>query len=206
MTRSSKTNPLLTCAFALGTALTTIPGSATAQTFYIGEVRNFGFDFCQRGTLPADGRLLPISSYTALFSLLGTFYGGDGRTTFALPDLRSRHPVHMGRGPGLTDVTLGERIGTPTVTLTELNLANHNHMVNANNLDGDKAGPGNKLLAAAPPGGSGSETIYSDQGPTVQMSSQMIASTGSGQPFDIQDPYLVTNFCVVTEGVYPSRP
>ena len=148
---------------------------------------------------------MPISSNTALFSLLGTTYGGDGRTTFGMPDLRGRTAMGQGNGPGLTPRGEGQKFGAEARTLTANQLPSHSHAVNANNLDGDKAGPGNKLLAAAPPSGTGSETIYSDQDPTTQMSPQMIANAGSSLPFNVQDPYLTVTYCIATLGIYPSR-
>jgi len=192
---------------ALAATFSGAPNSAAAGgNPYIGDIMAVGETFCQRGWISAEGQLLPISNYTTLFSLIGTTYGGDGRVTFAVPDLRGRHAMAQGRGPGLSTRIEGNVFGNETVTLNSTQMPSHNHVVNANNLDGDKPGPGNKLLAAAPPGGTGSETIYSDQGPTVQMSSQMIANAGGGLPLNIQDPYLVLRYCIATEGVYPSRP
>ncbi|TFL16833.1 phage tail protein [Jannaschia formosa] len=195
--------PLSLAAIALGAAALS-PAPAQAQR-YIGEVVSNGYSFCPLGTAPADGQLLSISNNDALFSLIGTTYGGDGITTFGLPDLRGRAPLHSGTGPGLAPVGWGQSGGVQQITLSEANLANHSHTVNANNLDGDRPGPGDKLLAAAPPSGTGSETIYSDQAPTVTMSPLMIAPVGGGQPVAVEDPNTVVNFCVVTEGIYPPR-
>lgn len=192
---------------ALAATFSGAPDRATAgPNPYIGDIVAVGENFCPRSWAEAAGQLLPISNYTALFSLLGTTYGGDGRTTFGLPDLRGRRAMGQGNGPGLTQRREGQKLGAETQTLTSAQLPSHSHAVNANNLDGDKPGPGNKILAAAPPGGTGSETIYSDQGPTTQMSAQMIANAGSGQPFDVVDPYLVMRYCIALQGIYPSRP
>ena len=179
--------------------------AAAGANPYLGDIVAVGENFCPRGWASAEGQLLPISQNTALFSLLGTTYGGDGRTTFGLPDLRGRVAMGQGRGPGLTPRREGEKFGAETRTLVANQLPSHSHAVNANNLDGDKPGPGGKILAAAPPGGTGSETIYSDQGPTVQMSSQMIANAGQSQPFNVEGPYLVMRYCIATTGVFPPR-
>ncbi len=194
-------------ALALGVAFTATSGQVLAEADpFIGEIAATGVvGFCPRGWASTDGQLLAISQNSALFSLLGTTYGGDGRTTFGLPDLRSRIPVGNGTGPGLSPNSWGQRGGSEHVTLTQAQLANHSHAVNANNLDGDKPGPGGKLLAAAPPSGTGSETIYSALPSTVKMSAQMIAPTGSNIAIAVQDPTLVIRYCIAMQGVYPSR-
>lgn len=192
---------------ALTLTLGATPNSATAgPNPYIGEIVPMGIlGFCPRGFASAEGQLLAISQYDALFSLLGTIYGGDGRTSFGLPDLRSRVPIGSGTGPGLNEARVGSRAGSETTTLNVNNLANHNHAVNVTNADGDKPGPGGKLLAAAPENGTGTETIYSDQGPTVTMSSNMITNAGESRSFNNQDPALVIRYCIALQGVYPSR-
>ena len=192
---------------AMAATFSGVPNWAAAgPNPYIGDIVAVGENFCPRGWASAEGQLLPISSHTALFSLLGTTYGGDGRTTFGLPDLRSRRAMGQGNGPGLAQRREGQKFGAEALTLTTSQLPSHSHAVNANNLDGDKPGPGNKILAAAPPSGVGSETIYSDQGATVQMSPQMITNAGGSQPFNVEDPYLVMRYCIALDGVYPSRP
>jgi len=173
---------------------------------YIGDIVAVGENFCPRGWASTDGQLISIASNTALFSLIGTTFGGDGRTSFGLPDLRGRVAMGQGRGPGLSQRPMGQKLGAESHTLSTAQMPAHGHLVNANNLDGDKPGPGSKLLAAAPAGGSGSETIYSDLGSTVQMSSQMIENAGGGQPFNVQDAYLVMRYCIALQGLYPSRP
>ncbi len=183
------------------------PNSAKAEgSPFIGEIVPMSVSgFCPREYASAEGQLMSISTNQALFSLLGTIFGGDGRTTFALPDLRSRVPVGTGSGPGLSSIRFGQRTGWETTTLTNLNLPAHNHDVNATNADGDKPGPGGKILAAAPPEGTGTETIYSDQPATVAMSSNMISSTGLNQNFNHQDPTTVIRYCIALFGIYPSR-
>lgn len=193
-----------TLAAALLAAATALPAAAQDDR-YLGEIFYNGYNFCPRGTAATDGQLLAIAQNTALFSLLGTFYGGDGRTTFALPDLRGRAALQNGTGPGLVPVRIGERGGTQETVLTVANLAPHSHAVNANNLDGDRPGPGGKVLAAAPPSGAGSETIYSDQPATVTMNPLMIASTGVSEAVPVDDPYQAITFCIRLTGIYPSR-
>ena len=208
MTHFSKFKRAQLSATVLATALFSAPGAVSAGTDpYLGEIMQVAFGFCPRGWVEANGALLPISQYSALFSLYGTTFGGDGRTTFAVPDLQGRLSMGAGAGPGLTSRTLGQRGGTESHTLSVAQMPSHSHAVNANNLDGDKPGPGGKLLAAAPSGGTGDETIYSSEAATTTMSPTMIAPTGNGQPFPIMNPYTVTRFCIARDGgVYPSRP
>ena len=208
MTTLMKRSPYALSALALGTALMVAPAQTLAGSNpYIGEIMATGvYGFCPRGWANTDGQLLSIASNTALFSLLGTQFGGDGRTTFGLPDLRGRIPAGVGTGPGINRRDLGQRGGSETIPLHQDQMARHSHGVNANNLDGDKPGPGGKLLAAAPTGGTGTETIYSTAAATVQMSPEMIAPTGSGAPVNVQDPTLVIRYCIALNGVFPSRP
>lgn len=199
----------LGAALVLGVALTTTPQTAHAGTEpFIGEIQPTGVSgFCPRQYLPAAGQILAITQFSALFALVGTRFGGDGRTTFALPDLRSRVPVHYGNGPGLSPVVWAQKRGAETVSLISTGLLpTHSHRVRASNADGDKAGPGGKLLAAAPNNGTGTETIYSDLGPNRTMSPEMIDFTGSGIPFAILDPTQVIRYCIAIEGTFPSRP
>ncbi|WP_417726313.1 phage tail protein [Roseovarius sp.] len=192
---------------ALAISASVLPGPAEAGvTPFIGDIVAVGYDFCPRGWLSAEGQILAISQNTPLFALIGTTYGGNGTTTFGLPDLRGRVAMGQGTGPGLSQRMQGQVFGTQAVTLTPNQLPSHRHTVNANNLDGDLPGPGGKLLAAAPPNGAGSETIYSDQPATVTMSAAMIGTTGQSQPFNVQDPSLVVRYCIAAEGVFPQRP
>lgn len=192
--------------FTLAATFSATPDPAAAGPEpFIGDIIAVGYDFCPRSWASAEGQLLPIANNTALFSLIGTTYGGDGRTSFGLPDLRGRIAASQGRGPGLTQRHQGSKIVTEAIVLSEGQLPAHSHDVNANNLDGDKSGPANKVLAAAPPSGTGSETIYSDQPPTRQMSDKMIANAGGSAWFNVEDPYLVMRYCIALDGVYPSR-
>lgn len=122
-----------------------------------------------------------------------------------MPDQRARSPMGSGAGPGLTTRQLGQKGGAEIRTLTVQNLPAHNHTVNANNLDGDKPGPGGKLLAAAPTGATGNETIYSTEVSNVSMNSAMISDTGGNQAMSTVDPYITIRYCVVSSGLFPSR-
>ncbi|WP_146591332.1 phage tail protein [Puniceibacterium confluentis] len=191
---------------ALAAPISAVPDRAAAGANpYLGDIIAVGYTFCPRGWTSAEGQLLSINSFQALFSLLGTTYGGDGRTTFGLPDLRGRVAMGQGFGPGLSPRYEGQKFGAETRVLSVNQMPVHSHAVNANNLDGDKAGPGDKLLAAAPPSGTGSETIYSDKPHDRQMSTEMISTVGGNQPLGIQDPYLALRYCIALQGIFPSR-
>ncbi len=166
---------------------------------FIGEIRNFGFNFAPRGWALCQGQLLPINQNTALFSLLGTMYGGDGRITFALPDLRGRTPIGFGQGPGLSDRTQGEAAGEEAVTLTESDLAAHTHPVTAASVATTK-NPAGAVPGFTPRGHSYGTTADAVMSPT------MVGQSGDGTPHDNMPPYLVTNWCIATEGIFPSRP
>jgi len=167
----------------------------------LGELMLVGFTFCPRGWTEANGQLLPIAQNTALFSLYGTTYGGDGRTTFALPDLRGRAPIHYGQGPGLQNYAQGQRGGAEDLTVGINNMPSHNHEVQATNSFADKPGPGDKLLAADDNG----INKYYEGPPNRTMSTNMITNTGGGQPIAKRSPYLAMRWCVALVGVYPSR-
>jgi len=172
------------------------------STPFLGEIRNFGFNFAPRGWAQCNGQLLAISTNTALFSLLGTTYGGNGTTNFALPDLRGRVPVGMGTGPGLTNRVQGGAAGAETASLLTTNLPAHSHALNAKAGIGNQAAPSNHLLAASDQRNS----QYTSAGADAVMAATSIGSTGSGTPIDIMPPYLGTNYCIALEGIYPSRP
>jgi microcystin-dependent protein len=168
---------------------------------FLGEIRLFPYNFAPLGWALCDGSVLSIASNTALFSLLGTTYGGDGRSTFALPDLRGRVAVSSGQGAGLTDHPLGQLGGDETVTLTTDGLPAHSHAVAAHSSRGAHASPNGRV-----PGHSSSGTVYADASDRTQMSAQMIAPTGGDQPHDNLQPYLALNYCIAMEGIFPSRP
>jgi microcystin-dependent protein len=173
---------------------------------FIGTIQPFGFNFTPRGWAPCDGRLLPIAQNTALFALLGTTYGGNGTTTFALPDLRGRTMVNQGQGPGLSNMTLGQQGGTETVTLQVANLPAHNHTATlfGENAFADNASPKGNLLATPDP-----TKIYAPSSPqaNVAMSSEsiVVANTGGNTPIQIRSPFLVVNVCIALQGIFPSR-
>ncbi|QIG39692.1 phage tail protein [Microbacterium sp. 4R-513] len=166
---------------------------------FIGEIRCFGFNFAPRGWALCNGQLLSISQNTALFSLLGTMYGGNGQTTFGLPDLRGRTSLGFGQGPGLTNRTQGELAGSEAVTLTAGALPPHGHTVAASATATTK-NPSGSLPAVTGAGSSYGTTT------DLTMSPSMIGGGGSAQPHDNMQPYLVLNWCIALEGVFPSRP
>ena len=171
---------------------------------FIGEIKIVGFNFAPRGWAKCDGAILPIASNTALFSLLGTVYGGDGRTSFALPDLRGRVPIHYGNGPGVSNYNMGQRGGVEEVTLTAAQMPAHSHTVRATKDEGTEGGPAGKYLAA----GHGQETIYKSMPDTAKfkdMASGMIQPTGGSLPHTNVQPYLGVNFVIALTGVFPSR-
>ena len=170
---------------------------------YLGEIKAFGFNFNPRGWAFCNGQLLPISQNTALFSLLGTTYGGDGRTTFALPDLRSRVPAHFGTGPGLPPAALGQEFGRSTHTLTTQQLPSHTHQARAFMGDGDSPTPVNAVWSDDL--GVSSATYKTGSVPDANMRNDAIANTGGNQSFDIHQPTLVINFCIALTGIFPSR-
>ncbi len=166
---------------------------------FLAEVRMVGFDFAPRGWAFCDGQILPINQNQSLYSLLGTTYGGDGRTTFALPDLRGRTPLHQ----DFQGHRLGERSGTETVTLTTAEIPLHSHMATASSTEGDSNSPSNALLASevAP------DLAYRTPETTgrTALRSGTIANTGGSQPHNNMQPYLAVNFCIAIAGLFPSR-
>jgi microcystin-dependent protein len=171
---------------------------------FLGEIRMFSGNFAPRGWALCDGQLLPITANSSLFSVLGTTYGGDGVSTFGLPDLRGRLPMHAGTGPGLTPRSMGQAGGAETTTLTVQQLPAHTHALNASSQPGDRANPDGATLAAfgthVPPLGS-----YNGQSPDTDMRSNSIGDAGNGQPFDALPPFCVVNFIIAITGEYPSR-
>lgn len=171
---------------------------------FIGQIQAFGFNFAPRGWALCDGQLLPISQNTALFALIGTIYGGDGRTTFALPDLRGRAPMHFGAGPGLPNYPIGQRVGAVDHVLAVDNLPAHSHEISIRAVDGnaDSVDPNNGMLAITR-----EDTYLSPGGTLVNLdgSSAEVGSTGTGQPFSSLQPSLVLNWCIALTGTFPSR-
>jgi microcystin-dependent protein len=168
---------------------------------YIGQISIYAFNFAPRGWMPCDGRLLHIAQYQALFALIGTTYGGNGVTTFALPDLRGRIVVVPGNGPGLTPKTLGEMGGTETNTLLISNLPPHNHSINAVSTEGNQNSPTGNLPADT-------KTLdkeYSNAAANTTMKTSMVGNTGNGTPVNNMQPYLSIGYYIATEGIFPPR-
>jgi len=169
---------------------------------FLGEIRMFGGNFAPRGWAFCNGQLLSIASNSALFSLLGTTYGGDGRTTFGLPDLRGRSPVHAGNGPGLSPKTLGEKSGAETTTLTTANMPAHSHAAQVSSGNGNTNSPVGKVWSKD--AGVQSAT-YSGNAPDASMAANAIGNAGSNAAFNNLPPYLAVNFIIALQGIYPSR-
>ena len=166
---------------------------------FIGEIRMFGFNFAPVGWATCDGQLMSISQNTALFSLLGTQYGGDGRTTFGLPDLRGRAPKHQGQGLGLPPYTIGQSGGSETVTILTSQLPPHNHPAYPCSTDDPTTGnPKNSFPAAV------GTAIYSNTS-NANMGTGVTGLAGGGQPLPTLPPYLTVNFCIALNGIFPSR-
>ena len=170
------------------------------MTPYIGEIKIFGGNFAPRGWAFCQGQLISIANNTALFSLLGTTYGGDGVTEFGLPDLRGRVPVGQGQGPGLRDKVLGEIAGNETHTLSQSEMPMHVHPQPANSGNGDQRGPVSNFPAA-------SDQRNSQYAATANTTMGVAASgfAGNGQPHNNMQPYLAMNFIICLQGIYPSR-
>lgn len=168
---------------------------------YIGSIVLFCGNFAPRGWALCNGQLLSIAQYSALFSILGTTYGGDGQRTFGLPDLRGRVPIHPGQGPGLSAYVLGEVGGTETTTLTIPNMPAHSHMLNGDNGGSGKEYPGPNHVIGA----SVTDKMYSVNAPNVNMNPASIGVTGAGLPFSNLEPYLCINFIIALQGIFPSR-
>jgi microcystin-dependent protein len=172
---------------------------------FIAEIRIFAGNFAPRGWAFCDGQLLPIAQNTALFSLIGTTYGGDGRTTTALPNMQGRAPMHPGRGPGLTARRLGERGGTDAVTLTEAQMAAHTHAANVSLSPGDDDDPqADAVLAAGP---TAATLLYAPSSTALDgaMAPGALPNQGGGQAHTNLQPFLTLNFIIALVGLYPSR-
>lgn len=175
----------------------------------IGEIRLFAGNFAPRSWAFCNGQLLAIAQNSALFSILGTIYGGDGRTTFALPDLRGRAPISPGQGPGLSSINQGQRAGVNTVNLTIQNLPNHNHTLNVQNTAGSSASPTNNVPANAQVqterGGEIHDVNSYGAATNATMGSNSIGSTGGSTSVSVQNPYLGINYIICLYGIFPSR-
>jgi len=170
---------------------------------FIGQIITAGFNFAPYGYALCNGQVMSIAQNTALFSLLGTTFGGNGQSTFALPNLQSRIPLHQGQGPGLTPRVMGEESGEESVTLISTEMPMHNHLVNTNNNPSGGGTPNGNFL-----GGSSDPTVFAFYAPTSNGSTlnvQTIGLAGGSQPHNDMQPYLVINFCIALEGIFPSR-
>jgi microcystin-dependent protein len=173
---------------------------------FIAEIKMFAGTFAPRGWAYCQGQLLSIAQNTALFSLLGTTYGGNGQTTFALPDLRGRVPVGTGQGPGLPNVTLGEMSGQPTHTLIITEMPAHNHAAQASaySSSGNSTSPAGNSWATS----TSRDNVYSNTAPNAPMAANTVTVgiAGGSQPHNNMQPYLGMNYIIALEGIYPSRP
>jgi microcystin-dependent protein len=169
---------------------------------YLGQICSFGFNFAPRGWATCSGQILPIQQNTALFSLLGTSYGGNGTTTFALPDLRSRVGINQGQGPGLSSYVIGEQTGTENVTLLSTQMPMHNHLVGVNSSD---SGATAKSPASNYVGYNAGGPLYAPAGDGSTLNPQAVGLAGGNQPFSVLQPLLCINFCIALQGIFPSR-
>ena len=167
---------------------------------FVAEIRIFPFNFAPRGWAWCDGQLLPLSQNTALFSLLGTTYGGNGKSNFALPDLQGRAPMHPGQGPGLSLHDLGETGGSETVSLLESEIPSHSHGMRGDEDDASFFGPQGMLVAAG-------NQMYLGPNPSTnaQLAPEALAPAGGDQPHNNLQPYLTFYFCIALQGVFPPR-
>ena len=170
---------------------------------FVAEVRIFPFNFPPKGWAFCDGQLMPISQNTALFSLLGTVYGGDGKSTFALPDVQGRGVMHPGQGQGLSLRDQGEMGGSETVTLLQSEMPVHNHNLMASGSNASTANPSNQVSLARSFGGLAYKV--DPPGTLAQLAPQAIAPTGGSLPHNNLMPYLTLNFCIALQGVFPPR-
>ena len=167
---------------------------------FLGMIATFGFGFAPRGWAQCNGQILPIAQNTALFSLLGTTYGGNGQTTFALPDLRGRVPIHQGQGPGLSNYDLGQVSGVENSTLTSNQMPQHTHVATlhaSTQPAGDTLPTGNYLADGG--------AYLSTTNTAMNAGAVTNGLAGGSQPFSLLQPYLVINFCICLEGIFPSR-
>ncbi|MCW5520267.1 phage tail protein [Aureitalea sp. L0-47] len=168
---------------------------------FIGQIQAFGFNFAPRGWAKCEGQLLSISSYTAVFSLLGTTFGGDGRTTFGLPDLRGRSIVGMGNGAGLSNISWGEKGGTETITLNANNVPAHAHGVSVpvSSTAGEEGTANGQVIADS------AGSFNEDATAGAALKAFNTANAGNGQAFGSRNPFLGINMCIALQGIFPSR-
>ena len=175
---------------------------------YLGELRMFGFNFAPTGWALCNGQILPISQYTALFSLLGVTYGGNGTTNFALPNLQGHVPISSGQGPGLLNYALGQAGGEQNVTLLQTQMPTHNHALPAVPATATSSSPGGGGMVAEGKGsGRAAFAInsYSAASAGANLHPALVGPTGGNQPHNNMQPYLAMNWCIALNGIYPSR-
>lgn len=170
---------------------------------YVAEIKMFAGNFAPRSYAFCNGQLLPIAQNTAVFALLGTTYGGNGQTTFGLPNLQNSAAMHWGQGPGLTNRFIGETSGAPSVTLINSEMPSHNHLLQCNEAAAQSASPSGQTFGAS--GGRGRPPFYASQGTSVPMAPQGIGLTGGNQPHNNMQPYLCVSFIIALQGVFPPR-
>lgn len=172
---------------------------------FLAEIRIFTFNFPPKGWAFCDGQLLPISQNTALFSLLGTTYGGDGKSTFALPNLQGSAPLMFGQGPGLSLYNLGQTGGETGVTLLASEMPSHAHAANAAAVSGDTSNPANASWAMSQAGRQSTDLYTQNTSSNVTMNAQALAAAGGGGAHNNMPPYLTFNFCIALQGIFPAR-
>ncbi|HSU16255.1 phage tail protein [Longimicrobium sp.] len=170
---------------------------------FVAEIRIFPFNFPPTGWAFCDGQLMPISQNTALFSLLGTVYGGDGKSTFALPDLQGSTPVQPGQGQGLSERILGEQSGVESITLLVSEIPVHTHSLRASIEPGDNSVPGPNIALCT---STGAFAYVGGSPATAPMAFQALPPAGGGLPHNNMQPYLTLNFCIALQGIFPQRP
>ena len=168
---------------------------------YLATIMQFAFGFAPKGWASCNGQVLGIGQNQALFALLGTTYGGNGTTTFNLPDLRGRTAIGFGQALGLPPYSLGELVGKESVNLTIANMPQHRHLINASSEAGDAASPAGAFFADT----GLKDGEYKTSGTQVTMNTSMMANAGNGAPVSLMQPYLVVNYCIALVGVFPSR-
>lgn len=168
---------------------------------YLGSIHMFGGNFAPRSYALCDGQLIAITQNDALFSLLGTIYGGDGRTTFGLPDLRGRLPMHMGQGPGLSERRIGAKFGGETETLTVNQLPSHTHTVGATTTAADDPSPSGNIFADT----GDNLSVYQTPGAAMTLAPNSVTTSGGSQSHENRMPALCINFIIALYGIYPSR-
>lgn len=172
---------------------------------YLGEIRMFGGNFAPVGWALCQGQLMSISQYAALFSILGTTYGGDGISTFGLPDLQGRAPLHWGQGQGLSNYEIGAQVGVESVTLITNQMPAHTHAMSANSQPGTESKPNGAFLANSADASLNGLTIYSAATSDTTLNPTSMTSAGGSQPHDNMQPYLAINYIIATEGLFPTR-